>query len=174
MTSTGSDAVAIPSARGLPPSPEQEREPADPALDMVKYALQCVRQALASVEQAALTLAEERGGSRMQPETPPVVTARYGGGDYEPWLTKQERRVLTLVAAGLSNRDIANALQISEKTAKNYVHTVLVKLDADSRTEAAFTALYEKLVDPDECHRASKRQQPATWLVPPPRSRPLS
>lgn len=171
MISTGADAAALP-ARRLPPTPDAE--PTDAALHLVEHALHCVRLALASVEQVATTLSETKGGGRERPEAPPVTAARYGGGDYEPWLTKQERRVLTLVAAGLSNKEIAGVLEISEKTAKNYVHTVLVKLDADSRTEAAFTALYEKLVDPDECRRASKRPQPASWLVPPPRSRTLS
>lgn len=78
-------------------------------------------------------------------------------GQERPWLTGQERRVLTRLAAGLSNRQIAQSLGISDKTAKNYVHAVLGKLNAGSRTEAAFTALCERLVDPEECRRLRRR-----------------
>ncbi|RKT54509.1 helix-turn-helix domain-containing protein [Saccharothrix australiensis] len=166
MTTPGADVFPIPAPLPRPP----DAEPAAPSLDLVEHALQCVRQALASVEQVARTLSVGDGRERAEPRA--AVAARPDGSAHEPWLTRQERRVLTLVAAGLSNREIAGVLEISEKTAKNYVHTVLVKLDAGSRTEAAFTALYENLVDLDECRRASKRSS-ASWLVPPQRSRPL-
>jgi len=176
VTRTGADVVPIP-ARRLPP--QSDAEPTDPSLDLVRHALQCVRQALASVEQVARTLSAPPGGPEWVPPRPAgwppraAGAGRHDGGGHEPWLTNQERRVLTLVAAGLSNREIACALEIAEKTAKNYVHTVLVKLDAGSRTEAAFTALYENLVDPDECRRASRRTSSASFLVPPQRSRLL-
>jgi two-component system response regulator DevR len=52
-------------------------------------------------------------------------------------LTAQERRVLTAIADGLSNRDIAGRLGLAEKTVKNYVSTVFDKLHLDSRTQAA-------------------------------------
>ena len=53
-----------------------------------------------------------------------------------PALTKREREVLDLVAAGLSNRDIAGTLGISENTVKNHLARVLEKLQARSRMEA--------------------------------------
>lgn len=53
-----------------------------------------------------------------------------------PALTKREREVLDLVAAGLSNRDIAGTLRISENTVKNHVGRLLEKLQARSRMEA--------------------------------------
>lgn len=53
-----------------------------------------------------------------------------------PSLTPREREVLDLVAAGLSNRDIASTLGISENTVKNHLARVLEKLQARSRMEA--------------------------------------
>ncbi|WP_244963160.1 response regulator [Nocardioides dongkuii] len=52
-------------------------------------------------------------------------------------LTPKERQVLELVKEGLTNRQIATRLNLSEKTAKNYVSTMLGKLGVTSRTQAA-------------------------------------
>jgi two-component system response regulator DevR len=52
-------------------------------------------------------------------------------------LTGQERRVLDLVTEGLTNREIGERLGIGEKTVKNYVTAVLLKLGVTSRTQAA-------------------------------------
>jgi LuxR family maltose regulon positive regulatory protein len=51
-------------------------------------------------------------------------------------LTAREREVLTLIAEGLSNREIAARLFIEVGTVKWYVHTLLRKLEVDSRTKA--------------------------------------
>lgn len=55
-------------------------------------------------------------------------------------LTPQERRILELVGEGLSNREIARRMYLSEKTVKNYVSSVLGKLGVSSRTQAAVLA----------------------------------
>lgn len=55
-------------------------------------------------------------------------------------LTPRERQVLTLIAQGLSNKQIADQLFISIKTASVHVSNILRKLGAASRTEAAFMA----------------------------------
>lgn len=52
-------------------------------------------------------------------------------------LSSQERRVLELVSKGMSNRQVADELKLSEKTVKNYFSSVLNKLSANRRTEAA-------------------------------------
>ena len=61
-------------------------------------------------------------------------------------LTRREREILVLVAQGGSNRDIARALVISERTARTHVSNVLTKLGLTSRTQAALWAIREGLV----------------------------
>ncbi|MGD0239185.1 MAG: LuxR C-terminal-related transcriptional regulator [Streptosporangiaceae bacterium] len=56
-------------------------------------------------------------------------------------LTGQERRVLELIGEGLTNRQIAGRMCLAEKTAKNYVSSVLAKLGMHRRTEAAAFAV---------------------------------
>lgn len=58
-------------------------------------------------------------------------------GSVEEVLTPREREVLTLVAAGRSNRAIADELFISVKTVSVHVSNILAKLGVSSRTEAA-------------------------------------
>lgn len=55
-------------------------------------------------------------------------------------LTAQERRILDLLAEGLTNRQIGERLHLAEKTVKNYVSNVLMKLGMERRTEAAVYA----------------------------------
>jgi DNA-binding NarL/FixJ family response regulator len=61
-------------------------------------------------------------------------------------LTQREREILVLVAQGKSNRDIANTLVISERTARTHVSHMLTKLGLASRTQAALWAVREGLV----------------------------
>jgi DNA-binding NarL/FixJ family response regulator len=63
-------------------------------------------------------------------------------------LTAREREILTLVAAGMSNKEIAVELVISERTARTHVSNVLGKLNLTSRTQAALVAVREGLVEP--------------------------
>ena len=86
----------------------------------------------------------------------PLVTAQVlerirHGADDEPeelsTLTPQERRILELIAQGLTNRQIGEELFLAEKTIKNYVSNVLMKLGMHRRTEAAVYAA--RLADRD-------------------------
>ncbi|WP_326577169.1 response regulator transcription factor [Actinacidiphila glaucinigra] len=56
-------------------------------------------------------------------------------------LTDREREVLSLIAEGRSNREIARALVLSEKTVKTHVSNILMKLDLSDRTQAALWAV---------------------------------
>ncbi len=56
-------------------------------------------------------------------------------------LTKRERQILKLVADGLSNKQISNEMEITERTVKYHISNILRKLDLYSRTEAAILFL---------------------------------
>jgi two-component system response regulator DevR len=65
------------------------------------------------------------------------------GPDEEPGveqLTEQERKILDLLSDGLTNRQIGERLYLAEKTVKNYVSNLLMKLGMHRRTEAAVYA----------------------------------
>jgi len=56
-------------------------------------------------------------------------------------LSAQEEKILTLVAEGMTNSEIGQRLHLAEKTVKNYVSNILMKLDLSRRAEvAAFMA----------------------------------
>jgi two-component system response regulator DevR len=61
-------------------------------------------------------------------------------------LSFQERRILTLIVDGKSNREIGVQLHLSEKTVRNYVSQILSKLGLQSRTQAATYALRHHLI----------------------------
>jgi DNA-binding NarL/FixJ family response regulator len=61
-------------------------------------------------------------------------------------LTEREHDVLSLIAQGMSNRDIAGTLFLSEGTVKNYVSTIMSKLHANDRTQVVIRALKEGIV----------------------------
>ncbi|NJC66606.1 response regulator transcription factor [Planosporangium flavigriseum] len=63
-------------------------------------------------------------------------------------LTAREREILVLVARGKSNREIADSLVISERTARTHVSNMLTKLQLSSRTQAALLAIREGLIPP--------------------------
>jgi DNA-binding NarL/FixJ family response regulator len=62
-------------------------------------------------------------------------------------LTPQEQRILDLIAEGMTNRQIAGAMYLSEKTVKNYVSNLLAKLGMSRRTEAAVYAVKHAIRD---------------------------
>ena len=82
----------------------------------------------------------------------PVVTARLvetlaDGREPLDTLTAREREVLELIGRGYSNKRIALALDVSEKTVKTHVGHVLSKLEVSDRTQAAVVAVRAGLVD---------------------------
>jgi DNA-binding CsgD family transcriptional regulator len=61
-------------------------------------------------------------------------------------LSHRERQVLELVAKGLTNKEVANTLQISQFTVRNHMNHVTQKLDVSDRTEAIFIAIQNGLI----------------------------
>ncbi len=61
-------------------------------------------------------------------------------------LTPRETEILTYMAQGYFNKQIAAALSISEQTIKNHITSILRKLDANARTEAVVTAIKKGLI----------------------------
>jgi DNA-binding NarL/FixJ family response regulator len=85
------------------------------------------------------------GGSMLDAQVTATVMSRLRGetGATDPryvLLSPQEKRVLELIAKGLTNREIGRQLYLAEKTVKNYVSAVLHKLGLQRRTEAAVYA----------------------------------
>ncbi len=65
-------------------------------------------------------------------------------------LTDQERRVLAHLADGASNREVAERMGLAEKTARNYVSSILAKLTLESRAQAAGYAIRNRLPELEE------------------------
>ncbi len=61
-------------------------------------------------------------------------------------LTEREREVLRLMASGIGNREIADALSLSEGTVKNHVSSIFAKLGVTDRTKAVLQAIVKGLV----------------------------
>ena len=83
----------------------------------------------------------------------PDVASLLASGDAAPAdlasrLTAREREVLAEIGRGRSNREIARALTLSEKTVKTHVSAVLAKLGVPDRTQAALYAVRAGLLDP--------------------------
>lgn len=70
------------------------------------------------------------------------LAGRMGGSE----LTGRELEVLSEIVRGLSNREIAAALKISEATVKSHINNILSKLGVTDRTQAATTALQRGIV----------------------------
>lgn len=81
------------------------------------------------------------GDSLLDPSVTGKVLERLRKGDEEDprlaSLSDQERKILVLIAEGLTNRQIAERMHLAEKTVKNYVSNMLAKLGMQRRTEAA-------------------------------------
>jgi len=94
-----------------------------------------------------------RGDSLLDPAVTERVLERVrraasGEQDELSQLTAQERRILLLVAEGKTNKEIAAEVFLSDKTVKNYVSSILSKLDLQRRTQAAAFVAKRRLGSP--------------------------
>ncbi len=92
---------------------------------------------------ADAVLAVARGESLLDPQVTRRVMeqmrdmANSGGTEKGPPLTENENKILMLIAEGKTNREIAAEIYLSDKTVKNYVSSILSKLNLKRRSEAA-------------------------------------
>lgn len=69
--------------------------------------------------------------------------------DNRPPLTNREREILNWVASGKTNREIADALGISDQTVKNHLKNILQKLQLENRVQLTRYAIEQGLVERD-------------------------
>lgn len=94
------------------------------------------------------------GHSLLSPQVAALLLQRLRGSfpaddlpdDVAPQLTERELQVLSLVAAGKENAEIADSLVISQHTVKNHVSSILAKLEVENRIQAAVYAVRQRLV----------------------------
>jgi DNA-binding NarL/FixJ family response regulator len=96
-------------------------------------------RAIRSVHDGNVLLSPRAAGPLMRSPGAPAA------GDGIDQLTTREREVLAELAKGRSNREIARALTVSEKTVKAHVSAVLAKLGVQDRTQAALIAVRHEL-----------------------------
>lgn len=91
------------------------------------------------------------GESYIQPKLIPFLNQRLMARDQDKdkidSLTKRELEVLSEVASGMFNKEIAISLNISERTVKNHISNIFKKIDVSDRTQAAVFAIKNDLVN---------------------------
>ena len=90
------------------------------------------------------------GDSYIQPSLIPSLNSRLVNRDIDKEkiaaLTKREMEILTQIAGGMFNKDIAMNLNISERTVKNHISNIFKKIDVSDRTQAAVFAIRNNIV----------------------------
>ena len=103
----------------------------------------------AELKQAINAVIDE--GSYIQPNLIPALNSRLINRDMDreklASLTKREVEILTQVACGMFNKEIAVNLNISERTVKNHISNIFKKIDASDRTQAAVFAISNNIVN---------------------------
>ncbi len=116
------------------------------ALGACRYLLKgCSRDELISAIRSAAKGEVSWTRDELRRVTGALATPRLAG-DLEVPLTKRESEVLTQMALGLTNREIAQALHISYETVKEHVQHILRKIGVTDRTQAAVWAVRKGLV----------------------------
>ncbi|MDA8233745.1 MAG: response regulator transcription factor [Clostridia bacterium] len=104
-----------------------------------------ISKVIGSVELIKAIHTVNNGGSSLEPDvTIKVITQMRELNKYqeeEAILSFQEKQIITLIAEGKTNRQIASELCLSDKTVKNYVSSILSKLGLNNRAEAAAYAV---------------------------------
>ena len=106
----------------------------DVSLDKLLHAIETVAKGGYLIEPSVLKLMSE-------PKPAPSV-----GVTRNELLSEREREILSFMAGGFSNKEIANAVFLAEGTVKNHVSNILTKLDCRDRTQAVLKGLQLALI----------------------------
>lgn len=119
------------------------------AVDIGAYGYILKDSGSAELKQAINAVIDE--GSYIQPNLIPALNSRLINRDMDreklASLTKREVEILTQVACGMFNKEIAVNLNISERTVKNHISNIFKKIDASDRTQAAVFAIRNNIVN---------------------------
>jgi len=111
----------------------------------------CVLHKTASAQElVTVLLAAHRGQAIYSPLARGALSAQPDSHELGADLTQRERKLLSLMACGLPNREISQRLDIAMPTVKFHVTNILSKLNAENRTSAVLAALKHKLVALDQ------------------------
>jgi DNA-binding NarL/FixJ family response regulator len=116
-------------------------------------------ESMLAPEAAAVVMARVAGEPGSSDGSPPPAADAAGQADLAR-LTAREREVLAGLGRGLSNRELAAELFVSEKTIKTHVSSVLAKLRLGDRTQAALFAVRVGVADPRSAPRPAPRSDP--------------
>lgn len=111
----------------------------DSPAELVLAAASAIHQGLAVFDRSFV--------SRLVPTAPQAQAAQGTVPSEREELTPREQEVLTLLAEGLSNKEIASRLDISDHTAKFHVNSILQKMGAQKRVEAVVRAARLGIID---------------------------
>ena len=78
------------------------------------------------------------------------VLLNAAGQSHHAQLSPRETEILRRIALGLSNKEIAPALSISEETVKTHIASLFTKLEVENRAQAVVQAIKRHLIDIDE------------------------
>lgn len=159
----------MPVISGLEAARRIRQDPSAPGVvvltihDDREYVLEAMRAGvtgycLKDVEPAALVQAIRRAREGMAYVDPSLTGSLAIQAGVEKGLTTREMEVLSMIAQGLGNREIADRLFISEKTCKNHISSIFAKLHVGDRTQAALYAIRQGWVKVRPLGRESARE----------------
>ncbi|MEW2633566.1 LuxR C-terminal-related transcriptional regulator [Streptomyces sp. NPDC048389] len=106
--------------------------------------------ALEAQERLIEELRADTGARREAAAGAPVSEEALAAREALALLTARERQILVLISQGNSNRRVAKALGISEKTVKNHLSAIFLKVGASDRTQAVVMGIRSGIVSIDE------------------------